>query len=282
MKKIILAITSTLLLASCVEQSEAYKELQAKLDSLSRISEAYEADLAETDSLVATVLTNFQDISTVEGMINIRPGQEISSSQKARIQDNVTLINEKLRISSEALEALTKKLEASGSDNKRLKQTIVALKKDLETQKERILSLSQELQRKDIAIHALDSIVTGLNNDVERLSEATSRQAATLAAQEHELNMVRYCIGTKGDLKDCKILQNGQIVTEGADLNYFTQADQRKLSQIALHSRKARLLTTHPTSSYELIPDADRNLTLNIKDHKAFWSASKMLVIQVD
>lgn len=282
MKKIILVASAALLLTACGENSKAYKELQAKVDSLMHINDSYESDLAETDSLVAAVLNNFQDINSAEGMINIRPGQELSISQKERIRDNVGIINEKLRASTEALEALTKKLEASGGDNKRLRQTIGALRKDLETQKERILALTEELQRKDIAINALDSIVTGLNSDVERLSEATSRQAATLAAQEHELNTVRYCIGTKGDLKDYRLLQGGQVVTDNADLNYFTKADQRKLSQIPLHARKAKLLSTHPSSSYELIPDADRNLTLNIKDHRSFWSASKLLIIQVD
>lgn len=282
MKKIILVAATALLLASCSEQTEANKALQAKLDSLIHVTDAYEHDLAVTDSLVASVLTNFQDINSVEGMIHVRPGQEISASQKARIQDNVSLINEKLRASTEALDALTKKLEASGGENKRLRQTILALRKDLEAQKQRILSLTEELQRKDMAIQALDSTLTGLNSDIERLNEATARQAATLAAQEHELNMVRYCIGTKGDLKDYKLLQGGQIVLDNADLNYFTKADQRKLSQLPLHSRKAKLLTTHPSSSYELIPDAERNLTLNIKDHKVFWSNSKMLVIQVD
>lgn len=282
MKKILLAASAALLLVACSDANKATQELQAKLDSLTLINEGYEQDLAETDSLVAAVLTNFQDINTVEGMINVRPGQELSMTQKDRIKDNMTLINDKLRASSEALDALTQKLEASGGDNKRLRSTITALKKDLEIQKQRILSLTEELARKDIAINALDSIVTGLNSDVERLNEATSRQAATLAAQEHELNTVRYCIGTKGDLKDYRLLQGSNIVTDNAELSYFTTADQRKLSQIPLHSRKAKLMTTHPSSSYELISDSDKNLTLNIKDHKAFWSASKMLVIQVD
>lgn len=282
MKKIVLATTAALLLVACNDSNKANQELQAKLDSLTLINNGYEAELAETDSLVASVLTNFQDINSVEGMIHLRPGQELTGTQKDRIRDNVTLINEKLRASTEALEVLTKKLEASGGDNKRLRSTITALKKDLEIQKQRIIALTEELQRKDIAINALDSIVTGLNSSIESLNETTSRQAATLAAQENELNTVRYCIGTKGDLKDYRLLQGGSIVTDNADLGYFTTADQRKLSQIPLHSRKAKLMTTHPTASYALIADGDKNLTLNIKDHKAFWSASKMLVIQVD
>lgn len=279
-----MATSALLLLAACNggNEDKAKQEMQARLDSLSSIVGSYEADLNETDSLVAAVLSNFQDISNVEGTLQVRPGQELSATQKDRIRDNVTLINDKLRASSEMLDELTRKLASSGTANKRLQQTITALKKDLELQKERIVALTEELHRKDIAIGALDSIVTGLNNDVERLNEATTRQATTLAAQEHELNTVRYCVGTRGDLKDYKLVQSGRVSTDGADLSYFTTADMRKLSQIPLHSRKAKLLTTHPSSSYELVPDGNRNLTLNIKDHKAFWSGSKMLVIEVD
>ena len=281
MKKVMMAFSAALVLFSCGENTNAYKELQAKLDSVTRINDSYEADLAETDSLVANVLTNFQDISTAEKMIDVNPRGEMSQTQKERIKNNVTLINDKLRASTEALDALTQKLAAGGTDNKRLRHTIAALKKDLEVQRQRIIALTEELQRKDLAIGALDSIVTNLGQDVERLNETTAKQASTLASQDKELHTVRYCVGTKSDLKDFKLLQGGRVITDGADLSYFTTADQRKLSQIPLYSRDAKILTTHPASSYVLIADGDKNLTLNIKDHKAFWSASRMLVIQV-
>lgn len=281
MKKVMMAFSAALVLFSCGENTNAYKELQAKLDSVTRINDSYEADLAETDSLVANVLTNFQDISTAEKMIDVNPRGEMSQTQKERIKNNVTLINDKLRASTEALDALTQKLAAGGTENKRLRHTIAALKKDLEVQRQRIIALTEELQRKDLAIGALDSIVTNLGQDVERLNETTAKQASTLASQDKELHTVRYCVGTKSDLKDFKLLQGGRVITDGADLSYFTTADQRKLSQIPLYSREAKILTTHPANSYVLIADGDKNLTLNIKDHKAFWSASRMLVIQV-
>ena len=281
MKKVMMAFSAALVLFSCGENTNAYKELQDKLDSVTRINDSYEADLAETDSLVANVLTNFQDISTAEKMIDVNPRGEMSQTQKERIKNNVTLINDKLRASTEALDALTQKLAAGGTENKRLRHTIAALKKDLEVQRQRIIALTEELQRKDLAIGALDSIVTNLGQDVERLNETTAKQASTLASQDKELHTVRYCVGTKSDLKDFKLLQGGRVITDGADLSYFTTADQRKLSQIPLYSREAKILTTHPASSYVLIADGDKNLTLNIKDHKAFWSASRMLVIQV-
>lgn len=280
-KKIVLALGATLALASCGENA-AYKTLQAQYDSLARVNQSYEADLSETDSLVASVLTNFQDIASVETMINVNRAGEIKASEKERIKDNVTLISDKLRASSEALEALTKKLDASGSENKRLRHTLTALKREMEAQKSRILTLTQELERKDLAIGALDAVITDLGQDIDRLNETTARQGEVLAAQERELNSVRYCIGTSRDLKDYNLLVKGKVATENVDPSYFTTSDLRTLSQIPLFSKKARLLTIHPAGSYELVPDGDKQLTLSIRDAKAFWSNSRTLIIQVD
>ena len=177
---------------------------------------------------------------------------------------------------------LTQKLEASGKDNKRLHGTIAALRKELENQKQRVLALSQELERKNLAIGVLDSMLTQRNGDVDRLNVATAQQAEALAAQDKEMNTVRYCIGTSSDLKEMNLIKSGRVVTENANMGYFTKTDLRELSQIPLFSRKARLLTVHPASSYELVPGSDKQLVLYIKNAQAFWSNSKILVIQVD
>lgn len=282
-KKIMLAGLVAMMLASCGENSTAYKQLQAQLDSLTAINQSYESDLNETDSLVASVLTNFQEIASVEGMINVRPGQgDMRLSEKERIKDNVQLISDKLRASNEALEMLTKKLEAGGKENKKLRNTLEALKKELQLQTDRVAQLTEELQRKNIAIGTLDSIATALSVDVDRLNEQSARQAATMAAQDKSLNTVRYCIGTSSDLKDMQLLKSGRVVTEEANLDYFTTVDLRYLNQIPLMSKKAKLLTLHPEGSYALVPDGDKMLTLVIKDAKAFWANSKMLIVQVD
>ena len=246
-KRLVLGAAMLLALASCGKGSGEYQTLKEQYDSLALINQNYEAELHETDSLVASVLTN-----------------------------------DKLRASSEALDMLTQKLEASGKDNKRLHGTIAALRKELENQKQRVLALSQELERKNLAIGVLDSMLTQRNGDVDRLNVATAQQAEALAAQDKEMNTVRYCIGTSSDLKEMNLIKSGRVVTENANMGYFTKTDLRELSQIPLFSRKARLLTVHPASSYELVPGSDKQLVLYIKNAQAFWSNSKILVIQVD
>lgn len=282
-KRLILGASLVLGLAACNSGSSEYKTLKEQYDSLALINQNYEAELHETDSLVASVLTNFQEISSVEGTINVNPRNgDMPASERDRIQENMLLINDKLRASSEALDQLTRKLEASGKENKRLHGTISALRKELEVQKQRILSLSEELQRKNVAIGVLDSMLTERNSDVDRLNTATAQQAEALAAQEKELNTVRYCIGTSSDLKDMNLLRSGRLVTENANMSYFTKVDLRELSQIPLFAGKAKLLTVHPASSYELVAGADKQLILYIKNPTAFWSNSKILVVQVN
>ena len=272
-----------LTLASCGKNSGEYQTLKQQYDSLALINQNYEAELHETDSLVASVLTNFQEISSVEGMINVNPRSgDLQRSERDRIKDNMLLINDKLRASSEALDQLTKKLESSGKENKRLHGTIAALRKELENQKQRVLALSEELERKNLAIGVLDSMLTQRNGDVDRLNVATAQQAEALAAQDKEMNTVRYCVGTSSDLKEMNLIKSGRVVTENANMSYFTKTDLRELSQIPLFSRKAHLLTVHPASSYELVPGSDKQLVLYIKNAQAFWSNSKILVVQVD
>ena len=196
-KRLVLGAAMLLTLASCGKNSGEYQTLKQQYDSLALINQNYEAELHETDSLVASVLTNFQEISSVEGMINVNPRSgDLQRSERDRIKDNMLLINDKLRASSEALDQLTKKLESSGKENKRLHGTIAALRKELENQKQRVLALSEELERKNLAIGVLDSMLTQRNGDVDRLNVATAQQAEALAAQEKELNTVRYCVCT--------------------------------------------------------------------------------------
>ena len=63
--------------------------------------------------------------------------------------------------------------------------------------------------------------------------------------------------------------------------NYFTEIDIRVDQTFPLYAKQAKLLTTHPVGSYELVKDAEKLLTLNVLDFEAFWSVSRYMVIQV-
>ena len=51
--------------------------------------------------------------------------------------------------------------------------------------------------------------------------------------------------------------------------------------EIKFYSKKAEILTAHPSSSYELQRDANKQYVLRITDPDLFWSTSKYLVVMV-
>lgn len=89
--------------------------------------------------------------------------------------------------------------------------------------------------------------------------------------------------GTKRELREQRILQRGDVLKSN-DFNkdYFTRIDLRVTRTIRLYSKSAKLMTSHPASSYSLDKDAQGQYTLRITNPQAFWSVSKYLVITVN
>ena len=64
--------------------------------------------------------------------------------------------------------------------------------------------------------------------------------------------------------------------------DYFTQVDITETQAIDLFSKKANILTSHPSDSYKLEGDDESVDKLVILDPVRFWSASKYLVVVVE
>lgn len=266
-----------LMLTACGKNSKQEEERQKELTELQTLR----TQVAEQDSLINLVIQNFAQIQQLEGMISLDSNSEVPQSQRAKIEDNMRLINEKLEQNRQTIEQLNKKLSQSGAANSSLQRTIKTLQDQLNTKNAEILDLTEELKRKNYAIGVLDSMVTGLSNNVEDLSKTSAAQQAELERQDAALNTVRYCIGTSRDLKDMNILRNGEVVTEGYQSDYFTQIDLRRVTSIPVYAKKAELKTKHPKSSYRFVKGEDKMLTLEITNPQEFWSLSKILVVQI-
>ena len=270
-------VVALLMLTACGKNSKQEEERQKELTELQTLR----TQVAEQDSLINLVIQNFAQIQQLEGMITLDGNSEVPQSQRGKIEDNLRLINEKLESNRQTIDLLNKKLAQSGNKNSSLQRTIGTLQEQLNAKNAEILDLTEELKRKNYAIGVLDSMVTGLSNNVENLSKTTAAQQAELERQDAALNTVRYCIGTSRDLKDMNIVRNGEVVTEGYQSDYFTQIDLRKVTSIPLYAKRAELKTKHPQSSYKLVKGEDKKLTLEISNPKEFWSLSKILVIQI-
>ena len=71
-------------------------------------------------------------------------------------------------------------------------------------------------------------------------------------------------------------------VNEDFDKSQFKKVNIYDLKEILLDARKADIVTTHPSESYEEIGIKKKVNKLVIKDPDLFWSVSKFLIIEIE
>ena len=182
----------------------------------------------------------------------------------------------------ELIDKLRTQLRESSINGEQLKKTIESLALQLEEKDKQLQQLRAELDAKDIHIMDLDEKISNLNSNVSNLSSESAKKSETISAQDKQLHTAWYVFGTKKELKEQQILKNSKVLQGNFNKEYFTKVDIRVDNEITLYSRSAKMLTSHPSSSYTLQRDANKQYVLRITDPQLFWSTSKYLVILVD
>ena len=178
----------------------------------------------------------------------------------------------------------------------KMQENIDDLYQDEELDDEVILALELELDEAADAIIARDVVIEVLNEavveeeiEIEVLTEAYAEQAVLSAVLYGALNTAYVVVGTKKELKE-----NGIIDSEGgflglgrvkslaadADDDWFIPIPINETEEIDLACKKAKLLTSHPESSYSLKGDKTIE-SLVIIDPIAFWDKSDFLIIEI-
>ena len=291
MKKLAVLIVCAAVMASCDGLSGGSKDqLKAENDSLLMELTQRNAELDEMMGTFNDISEGFRQINAAESRVDLQRGavSEGSLSAKQQIATDIEFIQKQMQENKEQIAKLEAMLKSSKNNSTQLKKAVESLTQELVAKTQRIEELQAELASKNIRIQELDAAVTGLSTDKEVLTAENEAKAKTVAEQDKALNTAWFVFGTKKELKDQNILTNTKILQSGdvlksADFNkdYFTQIDIRTTKEIKLYSKRAELLTTHPTGSYELVKDDKGQLTLKITNPAEFWSVSRYLVIQV-
>lgn len=207
-------------------------------------------------------------------------------ANKQAIMENMAFIQRTLKLNRELISNLQQQLRNSNQSDARtkakLEEMVANFTRQLEEKNKEIESLRQQLAQKDIQIAEQGEQINNLNTNVNNLSQQNEEKARTVAAQERELNTAYYVFGTKKELREQRILQNGNVLKSN-DFNkdYFTRIDLRVTKIIKLYSKSAKLMTNHPSGSYTLEKDSQGQYVLRITNPQSFWSVSKYLVITV-
>ena len=239
-------------------------------DSLQKILAQKDNEINDMMGTLNDINEGFREINEAENRVALaKQGEGTDMTQ--RIKENIMFIQTTMKQNRELISKLKEQLRESSFNSVQLKRTIINLTKQLDAKDQQLQQLRAEL----------DETIANLNTNVSSLTDESNQKTQTINNQDKQLNSAWFVFGTKKELKEQHIIEDGKVLQASFNKNYFTKIDIRVDKDIKLYSKYAKLLTTHPAGSYSIQRDASDQFILHISNPQSFWSTSKYLVILV-
>lgn len=281
MKKILsIAAVAAALLCSCGGGNGQETDSTSKVDSLQSVIDQRDNEINQLMGTFNEIQEGFSLINQAEGRINAMSEDVERGNNAESIRENILFIQQTMAANREKIANLEAQLSASNINASKLKEAVAALTAQLEAKDKELEALRAQLAEKDLQIESLNANVTTLTEENNEVKQQRDESQELARNQDTQLNTAYYVFGTSSELKEHKILKSGDVLKGDYDKSYFTKIDIRKTQVIALSSKSAKILTTHPTDSYTLMKDTKGEYTLRITNADKFWSISKYLVVQ--
>ena len=283
MKKLLFFAVLAAMVVSCDQKKQQEKQdtmVQQLRDSLNSIITQKNNELDDMMSTLNDIEDGFREINEAQGRVALAKQGE-GTNTKARIRENMQFIQTTMAQNRELINKLKQQLRESSFKSEQLKRALETFTAQLEEKDKQMQLLRDELEDRDLYIGELGDKIEGLSTDVAELKEETTQKSETISQQDKQLHTAWFVFGTKKELKEQHILVDGDVLQSNFNKDYFTKIDIRVDKEIKLYSSSAKMLTDHPSSSYTLQRDANKQYILRITDPQLFWSTSKYLVILV-
>lgn len=252
----------------------------AQSDSLRQVISQKDNEINDMMGTLNEIQDGFNEINAAENRVTIAKGGE-GANKEQQIRENIQFIAKTMKHNRELIAKLRNQLKQSSVKGDALKNTLENLSKQLEEKDKQLQQMRAELDAKDIHINELDEAINNLHTNVNNLANENSKKSQVINSQDKQLNTAWFVFGTRKELKEQRIIEGDKVLQSNFNKNYFTKIDIRVDKEIKLYSKYAKVLTMHPSSSYLLQRDANKQYTLKITNPEIFWSTSKYLVILV-
>lgn len=280
MKKLLFVLACASVLISCGPSESERLQMNGRIDSLQALVNQRDSEIDELMGTFNEIQNGFEQINAAEGRVALYADNYEKNSKD--LQENMKFIQQTMEENRKKIEELQARLKSSGINAAKLQAAVDKLTSQMKAKDKEIADLRTLLANKDIQIAELGDSLTSVVVKSEEIKKAKEEVDQIASKQDELLNTAWYVYGTKKELKERKILVDGDVLKDSSfDADYFTKIDIRNTIVIPLNSKSAKVLTTHPEDSYTLIKGANDEYTLRIKDPSAFWSVSKYLVIRV-
>ena len=263
-------------LTSCVSR-QVVVEAENQRDSLATVVSA-------KDSLINAVFADINSISENLALIKSRENLITVAGRRpvAEINNDIAAIDRLLQENKEKIASLQRSAVLLRKANLRiasLEKMIADMNTQLGEKSAEVDRLREKLAQMGIEVESLSQEVAVRSAEVESLS-------GEKIELQNQLNTVYYIVGAEKELRDAQIINKqgfiGRTLTVGrnGNLDSFTAADSRLLTEIPVGQKKASVVTSHPEDSYQLVTGADKIVEkLIITDPVRFWESSKVLII---
>ncbi len=281
MKKLFILAMCVIALGSCNDGvKKAEQVAQQQRDSLNQIIAQKDNEINDMMTTLSDIEEGFREITEAQNRVTLaKQGEGTNTTQ--RIKENFQFIQSVMKQNKELINKLKQQVRESSVKGGQLKKIIDNLTEQMEKKDQQLQSLREELDKRDIHIAELDEQVADLSTNVSNLTEENTQKSQTISNQDKQLHTAWFVFGTSKELKEQNILKDGKVLQSNFNKEYFTKIDIRIDKEIKLYSKSANILTAHPSSSYTLERDANKQYILRINDPQLFWSTSKYLVVQV-
>lgn len=284
MKKYLILLLIPVLFACGRAAKKEAEAMKAKNDSLMAQTMQKDEAINEFIATVNDIQGTLDTIKMKQNIINLSTNKngELKLSARDQIKSDITSIYMLMEKNKKELSDLNRKMKASNMKVTELQKLVDRLQKDITDKNIEIETLRDKLAKLNIIIETANLRADTLSNVVKAQSGRLNEQQQTLAQQEAALNTAYYIVGTAKDLKKNGIIGKGDKLLSDFNKALFTKVDIRKLTEVSILSKKAKVISNHPTSSYKLVGDKKIIQSLQITDYRAFWSNVRYLVILVN
>ena len=259
-----------------------------ELDSLRNIKNRLESEIDNYFKEIETIEDNLNKVEELEWVLSVQStGENINNNVTDNINKKIDFISQILRSNAIKVDSLKNQLKKSSFNISGLEKTISRLTNKINVQNTYIENMKSELLKRDELILQRDIAIKGLTNNIETLESENAQKNELIEEQVQTLHTAYYAFGTYKELKQQRILtSNGlfskpKVLQKDFNKDFFLKIDIREVTEIPLYSKKIKIHTTHPKTSYSFEKKGDYYL-LKILNPNQFWEISKYLVIEID
>ncbi len=285
---IIVSIIVILTATSCNQKEKRQIDLLTKEnEALRHESQSKDSTINQFFLLLNEIEQNLSEVKQKQQVIskNTIQNGELKDDVREQIDQDIQTINELMDKNKKTISYLNKKLKESNLKIAEFERMLAQTVQQIEERDAEIVDLKEKLT-------TLNFSVETLNAKVDTLTENNIELTHKVTVQTEVINTAWYAFGSKKEL-----LENGIIDKTGGflgigkttkmkadfDNSYFKKIDISQVKTLDLFVKKAKIITTHPSDSYQLITGQNGAVEkIEITNPEKFWSASKYLVIEVE